>query len=173
MSPHTHRARVTNFLERAASELPTSATRVDDERDSPSFQDYLDVNELELALDAIVDIGDSTSCGPSFWRLLTTAAREMSLQRQRDYCMDRLTGSLGIIQESTPGFVSIGQLQFAGHIDQSRRCPHCDRIRLYFDRFDAYFCPLCDTWLEASCSDPSCDYCRSRPSTPMSAISRP
>lgn len=33
----------------------------------------------------------------------------------------------------------------------------------YNEKHDAYYCRACLTWLETGCSDPECEYCRSRP----------
>lgn len=36
----------------------------------------------------------------------------------------------------------------------------------YNDEHDSVFCPTCDEWREASCSDPACEYCLARPAKP-------
>ena len=43
----------------------------------------------------------------------------------------------------------------------------CGHRRVYSERYDAYFCPAEDKWLEAGCSDPMCGYCSIRPERPM------
>jgi hypothetical protein len=45
-------------------------------------------------------------------------------------------------------------------------CDVCVSQRLYCDAHDAYFCPVCDTWVEAPCGDPECQYCPGRPPAP-------
>ena len=30
----------------------------------------------------------------------------------------------------------------------------------YSSRYDAFFCRLCDAWLEGRCEDPNCGFCR-------------
>lgn len=42
----------------------------------------------------------------------------------------------------------------------------CGTEARYNESYDAYFCPLCARWLEATCDDADCDYCRDRPSSP-------
>ncbi|MCP3922014.1 MAG: hypothetical protein GY714_05440 [Desulfobacterales bacterium] len=32
---------------------------------------------------------------------------------------------------------------------------------------DAYFCPVCDKWLDSACSDPECRFCKNRPKFPL------
>jgi len=33
----------------------------------------------------------------------------------------------------------------------------------YSERYDAYFCTKCRTWIEGRCRDPECYYCKDRP----------
>ena len=44
----------------------------------------------------------------------------------------------------------------------------CNHNRQYNDEFDAYYCDVCDSWLEAKCTDDLCDsgYCANRPDKP-------
>lgn len=46
-------------------------------------------------------------------------------------------------------------------------CPtHHPEGRKYMKMFDAYYCDLCDEWLETICVDPECVYCIHRPNKP-------
>lgn len=49
-------------------------------------------------------------------------------------------------------------------------CKACEEKGLkslaYSSDYDAYFCRICDTWLERQCSDEDCDFCVGRPETP-------
>ena len=47
------------------------------------------------------------------------------------------------------------------------RCPRCRARSVYHEDYDADFCPQCNAWLEAKCSDPTCVYCSWRPFIPM------
>ncbi|CCQ94827.1 hypothetical protein CULT_2070011 [[Clostridium] ultunense Esp] len=47
------------------------------------------------------------------------------------------------------------------------KCPECGAEKGYSVRFDAYFCPQCNEWLEEKCGDPYCDYCANRPNRPL------
>jgi hypothetical protein len=38
--------------------------------------------------------------------------------------------------------------------------------RTFSAKYDAYFCPICDTWLEPKCNDDNCVYCVNRPKKP-------
>jgi hypothetical protein len=48
----------------------------------------------------------------------------------------------------------------------ARVCERCVGDLLYCNRHDAYFCLVCDLWVERSCSDPECPYCPGRPDKP-------
>lgn len=52
-----------------------------------------------------------------------------------------------------------------GFIDDDQ-CRTCSMLKCYADKFDAYFCPYCDAWLEINCGHPSCEFCRDRPEKP-------
>jgi hypothetical protein len=43
----------------------------------------------------------------------------------------------------------------------------CEHIRDYSEKYDAYFCSKCNSWLEKKCSDPNCYYCPNRPERPL------
>ena len=46
------------------------------------------------------------------------------------------------------------------------KCYKCRTVAAYDGLFDAQFCPQCNEWLEDTCDDPECSYCRYRPETP-------
>ena len=45
-------------------------------------------------------------------------------------------------------------------------CPTCKSEKSYSARYDAYYCELCNKWLEVACNDPNCEYCAERPEKP-------
>lgn len=47
-------------------------------------------------------------------------------------------------------------------------CERCVSDLLYCDVHDAYFCPICDRWIEDVCGDPGCTYCPGRAMKPSS-----
>lgn len=53
----------------------------------------------------------------------------------------------------------------SGHYTQA--CPTCKEPPCHSDRYDAYFCMPCNTWLEQQCSDPTCSFCPPRPASPL------
>lgn len=55
------------------------------------FSEYLDHNELELALDALVEVGDDRGAEAVFWLALAEAAREMGLNDRADDLLSRGT----------------------------------------------------------------------------------
>ena len=52
-----------------------------------------------------------------------------------------------------------------------KTCQECGEARrLYSEKFDAYFCAVCDKWLEKKCNDQTCVFCSNRPEKPSEAI---
>lgn len=47
------------------------------------------------------------------------------------------------------------------------KCEVCNYNLIYFDKYDAEFCPNCNEWLAANCNDPNCSFCNKRPDTPF------
>ena len=45
-------------------------------------------------------------------------------------------------------------------------CKTCGSEIKYSNKFDSFYCELCNKWLEKTCNDPSCEFCSSRPSKP-------
>ena len=43
----------------------------------------------------------------------------------------------------------------------------CGTREVYYDLYDASFCPKCNLWLENACGDPHCDYCSIRQNTQL------
>lgn len=67
--------------------------------------------------------------------------------------------------------IEVNNYEFEGFIDD-QRCNECNQIQMYYDKYDAYFCPNCNLWKEKSCNDPECEYCRNRPSKPLMKCSQ-
>ena len=62
--------------------------------------------------------------------------------------------------------ITIGTETLTGRIDETP-CETCGERRIYHDKYDAFFCPQCNQWLEVTCGDPSCRYCAARPNRPL------
>jgi hypothetical protein len=75
-----------------------------------------------------------------------------------------------IHEDAARGIVAIDGIEIEGWID-SETCPHCTTQRVYYDDHDAFFCPTCNTWIEAPCSDDHCRFCVGRPERPLPARS--
>ena len=65
------------------------------------------------------------------------------------------------------GQVTIDGFEFYGEIQQGKHCTKCKSNLVYYDIFDTYFCPKCNSWTESKCSDPNCRYCPNRPKKPL------
>jgi hypothetical protein len=46
-------------------------------------------------------------------------------------------------------------------------CPRCGLPAKRSGERDAYFCPVCNQWLEGKCGDPDCEFCAGRPARPL------
>lgn len=62
--------------------------------------------------------------------------------------------------------IRIGEEVISGWFD-TESCTGCGIRRIYHEEFDTYFCPECNCWLEAKCSDSTCSFCSSRPKQPL------
>lgn len=64
--------RTRGHLDRAWFELPPGA-------EPPAYRDFLDHNELELAMETLADAGNSQDAPAVFWEALADAADQMPL----------------------------------------------------------------------------------------------
>jgi hypothetical protein len=92
--------------------------------------------------------------------------RELMLHRAR--CLGVEIGPCG---DGDP--VLINGVPVDGFFDGDNECEACGLPRIYHVRYDAYFCAVCNRWLEHSCDDPACEYCRSRPTRPLTEDKKP
>jgi len=51
-------------------------------------------------------------------------------------------------------------------VDLTSNLCNCNEDKLYSDKYDAYYCKVCNKWAEDKCSDPTCEYCTTRPDQP-------
>lgn len=49
-------------------------------------------------------------------------------------------------------------------------CSKCNSEIQYSNKYDAYYCELCNEWLEPKCEDPECEFCNTRPNKPSQRI---
>ncbi|WP_088071966.1 hypothetical protein [Gottfriedia luciferensis] len=69
--------------------------------------------------------------------------------------------------EEKDDFVIIDGFEVEGFIDKTQHCSKCKSSFIYYEDFDAYFCPKCNIWTEDKCGDPTCYYCPNRPEKPL------
>lgn len=69
------------------------------------------------------------------------------------------------IEDTKTGVVLVDGVRVWGSV--GRELTECGHPRIYAERWDAYFCPVDDKWLEGTCGDPLCGYCPNRPDHPM------
>ena len=70
--------RTRSHLARAWVELPPGDGGTDE------YQDYLDHNELGLAMETLADVGDLRGASGAFWTALADAASEMKLTKRAE-----------------------------------------------------------------------------------------
>jgi hypothetical protein len=68
------------------------------------------------------------------------------------------------VQEGAPDRIADLLEEAADCIEQSKG-KH-QQPKLYSERYDAYYNPITNEWLESTCSDPNCEYCVNRPMRP-------
>lgn len=83
-------AQVSQQLEGAARLLPSSARPSDDGGTIEAFRDWLDHNELELALDELELLGEANDVPGDYWRHLATAGGLMKLEARQARRRSRL-----------------------------------------------------------------------------------
>ena len=44
---------------------------------------------------------------------------------------------------------------------------NCIETQHYSAEFDSYYCNFCNKWLEDICNDRDCEFCKTRPLTPL------
>lgn len=79
---HESWERTRAHLSRAAALLPASPVESDEGGRVDRYHEWLDHNELELALDELEGIGDNNVVPRAFWGHLRDAAREMGLEHR-------------------------------------------------------------------------------------------
>jgi len=55
------------------------------------------------------------------------------------------------------------------YVEVRNHRPYCTlhELSYYFEKYDSYFCPKCNRWLDEQCSDPNCEFCVNRPDIPL------
>lgn len=71
-----------------------------------------------------------------------------------------------IFEDEEKYIVYIDGFEVEGFICESF-CKKCSHFQIYYERFDAYFCPQCNEWSEPKCGNPACEYCSQRPPQPL------
>jgi hypothetical protein len=51
-------------------------------------------------------------------------------------------------------------------MDLNGKFHRCGSERQYNQQYDCYYCELCNEWLEKKCTDPTCEFCTTRPEKP-------
>jgi len=73
---------------------------------------------------------------------------------------------MNIVEDENTGEIIIDGIRIKGHIDALKR-QYCNSFEVYYDKYDAYFCPQCNLWLEKKCKNSDCEYCNKRPENPL------
>lgn len=72
-----------------------------------------------------------------------------------------------VVKENVPGKVLIDDVSIDGFI-YDKTCKECGSRQVYYEYYDALFCPACNLWLEELCSDVKCvHHCNERPDRPL------
>lgn len=71
-----------------------------------------------------------------------------------------------ILEIEDENVVDVGGKKIKGMI-LDEMCDTCGSRKVYYEKYDAKFCPQENKWLENNCFDPQCDYCKNRPEKPI------
>lgn len=162
--------RTKSFLAEARGELSAEPMPGAEGGSISEYEEFIEYNEFELAMDELEMLAVANPTTALFWIAMRSAAVEMGLEGPRDRYQRILDENEPLLEYSTNaegrsvGFLSES---VAGFPDSSRRCERCGQIRFYHDHSDAYYCAICNRWLEPRCSDPDCDDCASRAEFPL------
>lgn len=74
-------SRTRAHLNNAFAQLPALPKDSDKGGSAGNYREWLDHNELELALDELEMLGEANGAGRKFWELLLSAAIEMKLNK--------------------------------------------------------------------------------------------
>lgn len=69
--------------------------------------------------------------------------------------------------EETDTTAIINGYEIKGFIDEQQNCKICSTYLIYYENYDAYFCPRYNFWTEKKCGDIKCDFCAKRLATPL------
>jgi hypothetical protein len=73
---------------------------------------------------------------------------------------------MNIKEDKEKWVVRIDDVKFEGFVS-GEKCPGCGQYRIYYSRYDSFFCPVCNAWSEKACNDKECEFCSRRPETPL------
>jgi hypothetical protein len=77
---HQHWAETERQLRAARAELSIAPHQEPSLGTDDRYQEYLDANELQLALEELEGLGQQNEASPAFWDMLRTAAERMQLR---------------------------------------------------------------------------------------------
>ncbi len=80
--------------------------------------------------------------------------------------MDQRGTDPQIIEDRLHGDVLVDGVRVWGFVDVNKSA--CGHVRIYSERYDAYFCARDNRWDTENCGDPTCKPCTLRPDPPMS-----
>lgn len=69
----------------------------------PQFNEYLDHNELEIALDVLQEVGEEIPCRGGYWRTLERAAILMGLHERAAYFREQFRAASKRLRERSRG----------------------------------------------------------------------
>jgi hypothetical protein len=75
-----------------------------------------------------------------------------------------------ITEDPENELVIIDEFKLDGWIENAN-CD-CGAPLVYFERYDAQFCPECNEWRQSRCGDRNCYYCPGRPERPLPPVSK-
>ncbi len=71
-----------------------------------------------------------------------------------------------IFEDEKNDEVIIDDIRIKGFILDDR-CSKCNNLLIINEDYDAYFCAYCNEWVEDTCGDPNCMFCKDRPKKPL------
>ena len=81
--------KTTQHLAKAFQLLPENFKEGDTETAS-SYKDFIEHDELELAMEQLEGLGEQNNCKPEFWEQLILASKSMGLESRTEYYKTKL-----------------------------------------------------------------------------------
>lgn len=151
--------------------------------DERSFEEVVEsaLREIEIILSSkhqITIFSKGQKIYKETWQIISPTGEREIMQRcyhswirpffgvQKEVVEITFWHSMQIIEDQEKNLVIIDGLEINGFIDDTP-CAVCGQPQVFYEEYDAFFCPRCNKWIDSKCGDSTYSYCSKRPDTPL------